>query len=98
MENFRNSFIKTATKYADYVGMKILAVAEMKEIKQGDAPLLGNQLETMVLCGEMRTLNQTAEIIGMESPAADQQKKEQPQKKMVLTYKEGRPEYEEKEI
>lgn len=31
MENFKRAFIKTATKYAEYVELKIKAAAEIKE-------------------------------------------------------------------
>lgn len=99
MENFRKSFISAATKYADYVGAKISNTAEIKELKPGNVVLIEeNPLEAAkVLYEEMRTLNQTAEILGIESLAADPERKDQPQEKKVLTYKDGRPVYVEKE-
>lgn len=81
MENFKQAFIRTATKYADYVGMKISAEVKIKgikpeselfseiELKPGEIVPIANPLEAeKVLYEEMRTLNQTAEILGRESP------------------------------
>ena len=112
MENFKEAFIRTATKYADYVGMKISEEVNIKviptgseffsetKLKPGEIIPIENKLEAeKVLYEEMRTLNQTAEILGTKSSlAADPEKKDQPQVKKVLTYKDGRPAYTEKEI
>lgn len=100
MENFRKSFIRAATKYADYVSAKISNMEEIKELKPGSAILLEESpLENAkALCEEMRTLNQTAEVLGMESLAADPEKTDQPKVKKVMMYKDGRPVYVEKEV
>lgn len=101
MENFRKSFISAATKYADYVGAKISNTVVIKELKPGSTILIEESpLEAAkVLYEEMRTLNQTAEILGTKSSlAADPEKEDQPQVKKILTYKDGRPAYAEKEI
>ena len=98
MENFKKSFIRTATKYADYVGAKISNMVEIKELKPGSTILLEeNPLKAAkVLYKEMRTLNQTAEILGRESPAADPEKTDQTQRKKTMCYRDGRTYFEEK--
>lgn len=73
MEKFRKSFISAATKYADYVGIKISSTAEIKELQPGSAIVFeGNPLEAAkVLYEEMRTLNQTAEILMIKGERTD---------------------------
>lgn len=97
MENFKKSFISAVTKYADYVGAKISNIAEIKELQPESMVLLEeNPMEAAkVLYEEMRTLNQTAEILGIRNLAADLEKESQPQEKKAMRYKDGRPYFEE---
>ena len=72
MNNFKKTFIRTATKYAEYVELKIKAAAEMKETlpkadnsKRGEV-YVGNAEPTVSeqLCEEIRTLNAVAAAVG----------------------------------
>lgn len=72
MENFKKAFIRTATKYAEYVEKKIISAAEIKitptekdNSKRGmvyvgkTEPTVSEQL-----CEEIRTLNAVAVAVG----------------------------------
>ena len=72
MNNFKKAFIRTATKYAEYVELKIKAAAEIKTTppktdnsKRG-AVYVGNAEPTVSeqLCEEIRTLNAVAAAVG----------------------------------
>lgn len=68
MENFQKAFIKAATRYAEYVGAKIIYAAEIKTtpwnkskggtVCAGQEPTASGQL-----CEEVRTLNAVAEAV-----------------------------------
>lgn len=72
MDNFKKAFIRAATKYAEYVELKVKAAAEIKEIpKKADnskrgALYVGNAEPTVSeqLCEEIRTLNAVAAAVG----------------------------------
>lgn len=72
MDNFKKAFIRTATKYAEYVELKIKAAAEIKiTLPKTDNSKRGmlyvGQSEPTVseqLCEEIRTLNVVAAAVG----------------------------------
>lgn len=71
MEKFKKAFIKTATKYAEYVEAKIKSAVEIKvppkadKSKQG-AVYIGHAEPTVSeqLCEEIRTLNAVVTAVG----------------------------------
>jgi len=72
MNNFKKVFIRTATKYAEYVELKIKAATEIKitppktdNLKCGTL-YVGNTEPTVSeqLCEEIRTLNAVAAAVG----------------------------------
>ncbi len=77
MEGFKKAFIRTATRYAEYVEAKIIYAAEIKTTPQelgktkggtvyaGQGPTVPEQL-----CEEMRTLNAVAAAAGKMEGAA----------------------------
>lgn len=72
MENFKKAFIRTATKYAEYVEAKIISAAEIKitlpekDKSKGGMIYAGNKEPTVSeqLCEEIRTLNAVATAAG----------------------------------
>lgn len=72
MNSFKKAFIRTATKYAEYVELKIKAATEIKTTPQkADNPkrgmvYAGNTEPTVSeqLCEEIRTLNAVAAAVG----------------------------------
>lgn len=72
MNSFKKAFIRTATKYAEYVELRIKAAAEIKETppkannSKGGAVYVGNTEPTVSeqLCEEIRTLNAVAAAVG----------------------------------
>ncbi len=72
MENFKKAFIRTATKYAEYVEAKIISAAEIKitlpekDKSKGGTVYIGRKEPTVSeqLCEEIRTLNAVAAAVG----------------------------------
>ena len=72
MNRFKKAFIRTATKYAEYVGAKIISAAEIKitlpekDKSKCGTVYIGHKEATVSekLCEEIRTLNAVAAAVG----------------------------------
>lgn len=72
MDNFKKAFIRTATRYAEYVEVKIKSAAEIKTMlpkenkSKGGTVYVGHTERTVSqqLCEEIRTLNTVAATVG----------------------------------
>lgn len=72
MDNFKMAFIRTATRYAEYVEAKIISAAEIKiklpekDKSKGGEVYIGHKEPTVSeqLCEEIRTLNAVVTAVG----------------------------------